>query len=88
MINILSNPLLRAKQLKSIPTKEIRIRSNISLTTAILSLFSLTVISYVVFWLFCNKLISDNGLSSLSDIKNFAFVSGVFSFVIAFFCLL
>ncbi len=85
MINILFNPLLQKKQIFSNTNNvNINIKSNVSLTTAILSLFSLTVVSYMLFWIFCNGLILDNTFSTLPNIKNFALVSGTFSFIIVF----
>ncbi|MDQ7045008.1 MAG: Bax inhibitor-1/YccA family protein [Sulfurimonas sp.] len=83
MINILSNPFLQTKQLKSIGTRNTKTTSSVSLTTAILSLFTLTVVSYISFWILCNELISSNDLA-LSDIKNFTLVSGIISLVITF----
>ena len=83
MLNVLSNPLLQTKRFSS--NENIKIKSNVSLTTAILSLFTLTVMSYILFWMFSSGLILDKNLSTLPNIKNFSFVSGIFAFVIAFF---
>lgn len=84
MFSVLSNPLLQKKQFYSSSDEDIKIKSDTGLTTAILSLFTLTVASYILFWIFCNGLIIDKNFSTLPNIKNFAFVSGVFSFIITF----
>ncbi len=84
MIHTLFNPFLKRKSFSNISSESFIIKSDISLTTAILLLFSLTVISYILFWIFCNEIIVNN-IDGVDSIKNFSLFSGVLSFVIAFF---
>lgn len=48
-------------------------------------MFSLTVVSFVFFWIFSNELLINSTPIAIENVKNFSFVSGVISFIIAFF---
>ncbi len=82
MISKFSNPLLKRNFYAS--NEKFTLKSNIGLTSAILILFSITVLTYLASWIFYNELLLTS-TDAISSIKNFAFVSGILSFIIAFF---
>ena len=84
MLDFSYNPLLQGNRYSTTLDKGFKLKSKVSLNTAVLSLFTLTVVSYLSFWFFCNELFENNATTAISDIKNFSLVSGVLSFSIAF----
>ena len=84
MLNFSSNPLLSKRYSAINSSKAIVISNNVSLRTAVVFLFSLTVFTYITVMIYYSQ-IYINDTHTLNNIKNFSLGSGILSFTITFF---